>query len=194
MLTEKEREALLILVKDFTSFYNANSLGKKLGISHVGAQKMLQRFMEEGLTVTKTVGKSRIHKPRIDDEYKQKLVSFLLADEANNFKRWKDEFKELFKKGRIVLIYGSAIKNYKTAQDIDIMVVIKKADADEVSKTINKKNKMLPKEIHCIKLTEKDLLDGMKEKNEAIADIIKNAIILYGYDTYVEVVKNVAGF
>jgi predicted nucleotidyltransferase len=146
------------------------------------------------LTATKTIGKSRIHKPRIDDEYKQKLLSFLLADEANNFKRWKDEFKELFKKGRIVMIYGSAIKNYKAASDIDIMVVIKKGEVDEVNKIINKINMILPKEVHCIKLTEKDLLENIKEKNEAISDIIKNAIVLHGYDRYVEVIKNVASF
>jgi len=194
ILTKKEREALLILFKEFSSYYNANSLSKKLGISHVGAQKILKRFKEEGLTVTKRVGKSIIHKPKIDDDYKQKLVSFLLADEANNFKRWKDEFKGLFKKGRIVMMYGSAIKNYKTASDIDIMVVTKKDNADEVSNIIKKIDKILPKEIHSIKLTEKDLLGNIKEKNEAIIDIIKNAIILYGYDKYVEVIKNVTGF
>ncbi len=194
ILTKKEREALLILFKEFSSYYNANSLSKKLGISHVGAQKILKRFKEEGLTVTKRVGKSIIHKPKIDDDYKQKLVSFLLADEANNFKRWKDEFKGLFKKGRIVMMYGSAIKNYKTASDIDIMVVTKKDNADEVSNIIKKIDKILPKEIHSIKLTEKDLLGNIKEKNDAIIDIIKNAIILYGYDKYVEVIKNVTGF
>jgi len=110
------------------------------------------------------------------------------------FEGRKDKFRDLFKKGRIVMIYGSAIRNYKTAKDIDIMVVMKKEDADEVSGIISKKGRILPKEIHCIKLTEKDLLDNIKEKNEAIVDIIKNAIILHGYDRYVEVVKNVAGF
>ena len=194
ILTEKEREALLILFKDFSSYYNANSLSKKLGISHVGAQKILKRFKEEGLTITKRVGKSIIHKPKIDDDYKQKLMSFLLADEANNFKRWKDEFKGLFKKGRIVMMYGSAIKNYKAASDIDITVVMKKNEADEVRDIIRKINKILPKEIHSVKLTEKDLLENIKEKNEAIIDIIKNAIILYGSDKYVEIIKNVTSF
>ena len=194
ILTIKEREALLILFKEFNSYYNANSLSKKLGISHVGAQKMLKRFNEEGLTTTKTIGKSIIHQLNINDEYKQKLISFLLADEANDFKRWKDEFKGLFKKGRIVMMYGSAIKNYKTAKDIDIMVIIKSDEAEQVSKIITDIGKTLPKEIHSIKLTEKDLLENIKEKNEAILDIIKNAVILYGYDKYMEVVPNVTSF
>ena len=33
-LTKKERETLLILFKDFTTFYNANSISKVLNISH----------------------------------------------------------------------------------------------------------------------------------------------------------------
>ena len=50
-------------------------------------------------------------------------MAFLLADEANKFKRWKEEFRQLFKKDRIIMIYGSAIKNYAQARDIDIMAV-----------------------------------------------------------------------
>ncbi|MCK5283828.1 MAG: hypothetical protein KAK00_10605 [Nanoarchaeota archaeon] len=193
-LTQKEREALLILFKDYTSFYNANSISKKLEISHVGAQKMLKRFQNSGLVTSKRIGKSIIYKPTLDDDYTQNLLSFLLADEANNFKRWKDEFRELFKKGRIIMIYGSAIKNYKTASDIDIMLVIRNEESKEVSKILNEIGVLLPKKIHPIKLTKEDLLKNIKDKNEATVDIVKNAVILYGQDKYREVLKNVAGF
>lgn len=193
-LTEKERKALLILFKECSSYYNANSLSKKLGISHVGAQKMLKRFEEQGLTITKRVGKSIIHKLRLEDEYTQKLISFLLADESNNFKRWKEEFRDLFKKDRIIMIHGSAVKNYKTASDIDIVLVIKKEESEEVNNILNGIGELLPKKIHSIKLTEKELLKNIKKNNEAIIEIVKNAVILYGYDKYVGVLKNVAGF
>ena len=53
---------------------------------------------------------------------------------------------------------------------------------------------MLPKKIHSIKLTEKELLKNIEKNNEAIMDIVKNAVILYGYDKYVGVLKNVTGF
>ena len=82
ILTKKEREALLILFKEFSSYYNANSLSKKIGISHVGAQKILKKFKEEGLTVTKRVGKSIIHKSKIDDDY-NKVLDLLNAGRLN---------------------------------------------------------------------------------------------------------------
>jgi len=193
-LTENERKALLILFKEFDSNYSANSLSKKLGISHVGAQKLLKRLKAQGLTESKEIGKSIIHKINLEDDFSRKLISFLLAEEANNFKRWKDEFKELYKKGRIILIYGSAIKNYKAAEDIDIMAITKKDESKEIDRKIISMEDTLPKKIHCLKLTKTDLLRNARNKQEAIVDIIKNAIVLYGQDDYVEVLKDVTGF
>ena len=188
-LTKKEREALLILFKDFTNFYNANSISKVLGISHVGAQKIFKRLLNEGWVTKRKIGKSIIYKPKLEDDYVSNLITFLLADEANNFKRWKEEFKALFKKDRIVIIYGSAIKNYAQARDIDIIAVIKKDDLDEVRRIVNEKQAVLPKKVHSIELTENDIIKNIKERKEAVIDIVKNGIILYGQAKYVEILK-----
>ncbi len=190
-LTKKEREILIILFKDFTSFYNANSISKIIKISHVGAQKIFKRFLKENLVISKRIGKSIVYKPNFDNDYVCKLVAFLLADEANNFKRWEEEFKELFNKDRIVMMFGSAIKNYAQARDIDIMIVIEKKEVKEVNNILMKKEKILPKKIHSIKLTHQDLLENLKKRDKAMLDIIKNAIILYGQDEYVGIIKNV---
>lgn len=193
-LTQKERETLLILFKDFTSFYNANSISKILSISHVGTQKIFKRLLNDGLLTDKKIGKSIIYKLKLGDDYVRKLIAFLLADEANNFKRWKEEFKALFKKDRIVMMYGSAIKNYRQAEDIDIMLVVKKNEFKDVTKTISEIQEILPKKIHLIKLTAGDLLKNIKNKKQAIVDIVKNAVILYGQEKYTEIIKNVTGF
>lgn len=193
-LTKKEREAIILLFKDFTSFYNANSISKILNISHVGAQKIFKRLLNEGLLISKTIGKSITYKPNLEEDYTRKLLAFLLADEANSFKRWKEEFKGVYKKERIIAIYGSAIKNYAKARDIDLMIVMNEKDVTEINSILKEKERILPKSLHTIKLTHKDLLDNLKNKNKAILDIVKNAIIIYGQDGYVEVIKNVTGF
>ena len=193
-LTKKEKEALLILFKDFTSFYNANSISKVLKISHVGAQKILKRLMKENLVTSKTIGKSIIYKLNFNDNYVSNLMTFLLADEANNFKRWKEEFKELDKKNRVVMIFGSAIKDYIHANDIDLMIVTNNKEIKEINDILKEKEEILPKKIHSIKLTEKDLTYNIKKRDKAVIEIIKNAIILYGQDKYVEILKNVTSF
>ena len=194
-LTKKEREALLVLFKDFTAYYNANSLSKVLGISHVGCQKILKRLLKGNLVNAENIGKSIVYKPRLEDEYVCRLLAFLLADEANNsFKRWQEEFKSLFKKDRIIMLFGSALKNAQTAKDIDIMIILSKEDSREVRKIIKEKQEILPKKIHLIELTEQDLKSNINKKQEVILGIIRNAVILYGQDKYVGVMQHVAGF
>ncbi len=193
-LTQKEKQALLILFKDFTNYYNANSLSKVLGISRIGAMKMLKKLLNENLLIDKQIGKSTIYKIKLNDDYVGKLIAFLLADEANNFKRWNEEFKELFKKDRIIMMYGSAIKNYVKANDIDIMLVIKKSEYKEVAQIIKKRQKILPKKIHSIELTANDLLQNIKQRKKSVIEIVKNAVILYGQDKYVGILKNVTSF
>jgi hypothetical protein len=189
-LTDTERRALLLLCKDYSTHYNANSISKELGISNAGAFKMLRRFKEQGLTKTNRIGKSIIHKPVLKNEYNRKLISFLFADEANMHKRWKEEFRDLYAGQRIILIYGSALSNYRNAQDIDIMVVTE----DKIDKALQGISALLPKKIHAIRLTRDDLEKNMNEKNKAVVHALKNAVVLYGEDEYVEVLKNVTVF
>ncbi|HLC90669.1 MAG TPA: nucleotidyltransferase domain-containing protein [Candidatus Nanoarchaeia archaeon] len=190
-LPPKERETVLLLLKDYTTFYNANSISKILQISHVGAQKILKRLLQQNIVISRTIGKSIIYKLNFADDYVHSLVVFLLADEANHFKRWKEEFKELFKKDRVVLLFGSSVKDYAHANDIDLMIVLQNKEVTEVNAILKKKEEVLPKKLHAIKLNHQDLLENVKKKDKAFVDIIKNAIILYGQDKYVEIVKHV---
>jgi len=190
-LTPKERETVLILFKDYTTFYNANSISKVLNISHVGAQKIFKRLLQENVVISKTIGKSITYKLNFNNDYVPSLVSFLLADEANKFKRWKEEFKELLKKDRIVMLFGSTVKDYAHAHDIDLMIVIENKEVNEVNAFLKKKEEILPKKLHAIKLNHQDLSENFKKRDKAFVDIIKNAIILYGQEKYVEILKNV---
>ena len=190
-LTKKERETMLILFKNIYDFYNANSISKVLGISHVGAQKILKRLLKENLLINRQIGKSIIYKLMLDEDYVCKLMTFLLADEANNFKMWIEEFKELYKENRIIILFGSILKNPAQARDIDMMLVIKKQEFRQAYGIIKKRQEIFPKNIHSIELTEDDLLRNIKNKNQATLDIIKNGVILYGQELYVKIIKNV---
>ena len=190
-LTDNEREAVLVLFKDFTAYYNANSISKLLDISRVGALKMFRRMEENGLVKSQKIGKSIVYKLKLDDDYVKKLISFLLADEANGFKRWKEEFKQLFKKDRIVMLFGSVLRNYEKANDIDLLVAAARADKKEIDKVIKEKREILPKKLHAIRLTHAELESNIRRKEAAILDIVKTGIVLHGQEEYVEILKNV---
>ncbi len=191
-LTENETKAILILFKEFNANYNANNLSKVLDISHAGVQKLLKRLFKKKILICEVIGKAIIYKINIKDDFVQKLIYFLLAEEAQKYLRWKEEFKELSKAGRIVMMYGSSIKDYLNAEDIDVMIVMKKEDETEVKHILKEKGKILPKKVHPILLTKTDLIDSLKNNDKVILDIIKNAVILYGQEYYVEVMKDVS--
>lgn len=192
-LTDNEKKALLILFKDFTSYHNANSLSQKIGISRIGCMKMLKKFEKKEIITSQKIGKSIVYKPNLENDYARDLISFLLSDEANHFKRWKEEFKELFKGPRIVMLYGSTIIDYSKARDIDVMIIRKKGKSGEIYEVISERQKYIPKKIHVIDLTSEEFLKNIKQKQKAIIDIVKNAIILFGRNKYVELIKNVTG-
>ena len=133
----------------------------------------------------------KFDKINLDSDYVRDMLAFLLFDEANNFKRWKNEFKELFKGDRIVMIYGSAIVNYSRANDIDLMILRKKERHSKVNGVIAEKQKVLPKKIHLIELSQDEFLKNLEEKQNSIMNIVKTAIILYGQFKYMELIKNV---
>jgi len=189
-LTEKEKSALLLLFKDIKSDYNANSISKILNISHVGAQKIFKRLKKDDLVKSKKIGKAIIYKLNFDNEYVSHLISFLLVDEINeSYKRWVEEFRQIFQHAQIVLMFGSALKDYKSAKDIDLMAVIDNSNFKKVKKLIEEKQRVLPKKIHLIMLSEKDLSMNIANEKSAIIDIVKNAIVLYGQDKYVQLLK-----
>lgn len=190
-LTNNEKKILLVLFKDLKNYLNSNSISKEIGISRIGSMKILRKLDKEDLLISKLIGKSIVYKLNLQNDYTRQLITFLLSDEANNFKRWKEEFKELFTKDRIIMLYGSTLKDYSKARDIDIMIIRKKGDSGEIHKIISEKQKIIPKKIHAIDLTPEEFLKNIKQKQAAIIDIIKNAVVLYGQNKYVELIKNV---
>ena len=190
--TENEKKALLVLFKDFTSYHNANTISKQLGISRIGSMKLLKKLKAENLVIATVIGKSTVYKPNMQDSYVLDLITFILAEEANEFKRWKEEFKELFVDGRIILLHGSTIRDYTKARDIDIMILRKAGDSGQIHKVISEKQQLLPKKIHAIDLTSQEFMKNVQNKQVAVIDIVKNAIILYGQNKYAELLKNVS--
>ncbi|MBI2451680.1 winged helix-turn-helix transcriptional regulator [Candidatus Pacearchaeota archaeon] len=193
-LTKKKQEALLLIYKDVAGFYNASSLSKELGITQVGTMKILKKLEKAGVLLSKKIGKSIVYKINISEEFVQKLIAFALINEASKFQRWKDEFKALHKKGRVLLFYGSASRNYSQAKDIDIFIVLNKDEEAEVNREIEKIQNVLPKKIHTIKATVEDLERNLKESNQSMIEIIKTAVVLYGYDEYMEIINGFAIF
>ena len=193
-LTVKEQKAILRVYKDFTNFYNANSLSKTIGITQVGTMKILKRLSKANIMISKRIGKSLVYKINASDGLAQRVVGFVLANESRDNERWEAEFRQIHKLSKIVLFYGSASRNYSNSRDIDLMIIQDKDNMKETSKTLQEIQSLLPKKIHVIQATRDDLIKNLKNHNEAMIEIIKTAVVLHGEDYYMEVLNGFAGF
>lgn len=190
--TDMEKEIVLKLFKEFIVDYNPSTISKKIHKTREGAFKALKKLEEDTIVEGKTFGKARFYKIDYDNEYALKNVETLFMEEAKPYQRWKDEFKELFKYADIVVVFGSFIKNPKTANDIDLLLIYNKKYDKQISRIIKEKNEMLMKRIHPIKQTANDFKANIKKKDKVLLNAVKEGIVLNGYEKYVELIKDVA--
>ena len=194
-LTKKESEVLLILFKEFSKDYNANSLSKVVGITPRGALKIVKSLKSQGLLISKQLGRAVFYKVNLQDYYAQRTVEALLIQEAREkASRWIFEFNEIYPSTEIAIIFGSAVKDVKTANDIDLILVFKEENINKIKKFIEEKNKILIKPIHLIMQTPSDFRNNINKKDKVLVNALKYGYILQGYDKCINVVKDVTSF
>lgn len=192
MASKIEKDAMIMLVKDFTSDYNPGNLANELGVTRVGTFKALKGLEKKGLVKGRNLGKARFYTVDLKDEYARKNVEILLMEQARDYQRWVGEFKELFKYVKIAVLFGSIIKNADKANDIDLLLVFDVKNNKKINSIIKEKNEILIKRVHPIKQTIDDLKGNIKKKDKVILNALKGGIILYGFDELLEVIKNVS--
>ena len=192
-LTRKESEVLIKLFKDFSRDYNANSLSKEVDLSARGTLKILKKLEKERFVIGKKLGKAVFYRLDLNELYVRKIIEALLIGESlEKAQRWVDEFRPVFKHAKIVIIFGSIVKNPKNANDIDVLFVFNKGNYKKIAEFIQEKNKILYKKIHDIPQTMADLKENLK-KNDAIKDAVRTGYVLHGHDKIIEVIRDVSG-
>ena len=190
MLTANEKNIILRIFKYIDIEYNANSISKHIGMTRMGALKALKGLEKEGIVTGKQMGRARFYKLNLLNEYTSKTVELLLMEESKKKLGWKEEFKELFKISKVVIIFGSILRNEEKAHDIDLLIIIDKKNNLKLNEIINEKNQLLTKRIHPLKQTEKDFKQNLNKKNKVIINSIKEGIVLQGYEKYIRLIKD----
>ncbi len=194
-LTKTESKVLLTLFKDFNTNYNANTLAKKIGITRAGALNILKQFKDKEIVLGKQFGKAVFYKLNLEESYVQKVIEILLMAESRKYAvRWLFEFKKIFPEVEMIIIFGSAIRDYEKAHDIDVVFVFTQENLFKVREFVASKNKILPKHIHPIIQSPKDIQENLNSRDEVVLNALRFGYVLYGYQKLVEVVRNVTRF
>jgi predicted nucleotidyltransferase len=190
MELSKEQEIIKVLFKEFLTPYNSRSISKIVGISHAGAFKILKKLEKREIVKPKRIGKAVIYSLNLENPVACKEVEMALIMEAQNFRRWIEEFKQLQGRVNFLILFGSITRNEKQANDIDILIVADKNNFREIKKIVEERDKLSNKKIHFLFQTEGDFRQDVSAKNKVMLEIIKTGIALYGQEEYLKVLKS----
>ncbi len=194
IITENEMEAILLLLKDFDADYNANNLSKKLGITPMGALKILKKMEKQKLLNAKQMGKAMFYKPNLNSNYTRNFLKFLLQKKAEEtkpgVKRWVKELRKLQDNAEIGILFGSVLEK-ESYNDVDLLIVLKQSQNSKINILINEISRINIKKIHVIKQTKEDVKQNIKKGDKVVLNAIKNGIVLFGYEKILKVIQDV---
>src|SRR3989344_1811249 len=186
-MTPKEREVILLLFKDFSSQYNANTLSQKIGLSRPGALKIVNSLKKQGLVVSKQYGRAVFYKVNLESDYTRQVVKTLLMGETlEKGRRWLHEFKDFFEHLEIAVLFGSTVRDYNKANDVDIILVLAQKKIKIVQRLITDKNRILVKPIHPLWQSPNDIVKNVALPDPVIVNALRFGYVLHGYDQLID--------
>lgn len=180
----KEQEIIKLLFKDFSASYNSRNISKIIGISHAGAFKIFKKLEKREIVKSKRIGKALIYSLNMKNPITCKEIEMALVIEAQNFRRWIEEFRELEDKIKFLILFGSIIRNEKAARDIDLLIVAYKEKFKDIEKIIEETQKYTNRKIHPLIQTLENFTKDVGKKNKVMLEILKTGIVLFGQEEF----------
>lgn len=190
-ITENEMKTALLVLKNPKEYFNARTIGKSIGISHMGALKIVRKLEKEGIFSSKRIGKAITYQINFKKDYPKKYLQFLLQRESEYshpyIKMWVNELKKV-KISDVIILFGSVLTKHNLAKDIDVLFIINKKNFNNINKQIDAINLINQKKIHPIFQTEGDLKKNIKSEDKIILGAIRGVVVL-GEDILIELIK-----
>ena len=187
-ITPAEMKALLTLVKSPETMYNANNLAKVIGITPMGALKILKRLEQESILKSRKIGNAVIYRVNVEDAYARKYVSLFLLREGQQaspqVKRWISELKKI-KNAEIIILFGSVLEK-PNPNDIDVLLVTDQKKFSKLEQEIKEINNLNAKKIHPLYQAVGDIIQNVRKKDKPILNAIKG-VIVFGEEKFQEV-------
>ena len=171
--------------------YNINQLSKLNGISVGSAFKILKTLEKDNIILRKKISNASHYKLNLNNPETIKLCEILLLTEKRNLKGYPKIYADeiiKFEDAKIVIIFGSILKG-KEFNDIDVLFIT--SQIKKVSNFCLDISKVRTKPVVPLIMRRDDLIKAIKQKKEAILNILKEGIVIKGESEFMEVIKNV---
>ena len=191
-ITSNEMMFVLNILKSPETNYNANSMAKVLGISRMGALKIARKLEKENIILSKELGKAKFYSLNLGSDYVREYVKFLLKSEAEHahpyVKVWIEDIIKI-KSADAAILFGSVLRKYKEAGDIDVMLIIDSKNYKKVQSEIHGIDELNTKKIHPLYQTKEDFIKNLKKEDQPLLSAIKG-IAAFGEDIIINAIKD----
>ncbi|MBI2576176.1 hypothetical protein HYV84_03110 [Candidatus Woesearchaeota archaeon] len=190
-ITAKEMEFVIRVFKSPEKSYNASSIAKPLGLSRMGSLKIAKRLVLEDILSYREHGRGKYYHLNYHNEFVPHYLRFLLkreAEHAHPFVRmWVDELKKL-KSADAAILFGSALRKFKDANDIDALLITGASKFSKLKKEVEEINTLNVKKLHPIYQSREDFSKNVNKKDEVVINALKG-LVAFGEDLIIELLK-----
>lgn len=173
----------------FNQFY-VREMAKLIKKSHVSLLPHLKSFENDKILTSKNVGKSRVYSLNLENNQvreflslSEKKESLSLLNKEFLIKKIYDEFIELNIYGCLILFGSYASQTHNKESDIDFLYIGEIKESEK--KKIKEFGKTYNKEIHLMSINLGQFKEQLSKQGALIKEILKNHIILYNHDIFI---------
>lgn len=191
-LTENKSKVVNFLIRNFYKKNTIRMIAKQLGLSPMGAQKILKEFERENITIKEKIGTGIFYSLDLNNKVAFKLAELILTqNKLNSYaKVYAKDLEKIREYVKACVLYGSILTKREGAGDVDVLVIIDKKNFKKVESKKDEIAKIATKELHFMYQTQKDFEENIKKKDKPILDIIRKGVVLWGYNFILKGIKN----
>ncbi|MBI4159514.1 hypothetical protein HY500_04645 [Candidatus Woesearchaeota archaeon] len=192
MIPKNTAMVVMFLLRNTDKFgYNINQIAKLNKISVGSAFKILKELEKDKLIIKNEISNASHYKLNFDNPETIKLCELLLLAERRNLKGYAKLYADeliKFKDAEIIIIFGSVLR-LKEFNDIDVLFITNKVK--KVNNFCLEISKVKTKPVVPLIMKQEDLIKALKQKKDALINLMKEGIVLKGETIFLEVIKNV---
>ena len=174
---------------DYLNQFHIREMAKLIGRSLVSLLPHLKKLESDKILLYKQIGRSKVYFINFNNNQvreflalseKKKTLEFL-----NKYIFIKKIYDDFINKldGCFILFGSHASETYTKESDIDLLYLGE--ITEEKKREIKEFSKIYGKKMHLIYMTLREFKEQLLKQNALIKEIIKNHIILYNHDTFI---------
>jgi predicted nucleotidyltransferase len=184
-ITRNEMLFILSIFKSPEKEYNARNLAPKIGISRMGCLKIANRLIAENIITSRNIGNAKIYKMNFKNYHTRQYLRFLLQREAeqSQIRSWVWQFRRI-KNAQAAIIFGSVLHK-RDPNDIDLLLITKQKNFEDLKKEIERLNLINIKPIHPIYQSYSDWEKNIRKMDPVLLGALKG-VYVFGEDVIID--------